>query len=228
MAGKAEKALTADPARAIRSEPGSHGAPRAWRPRFSIVTASLAVLLVVIVAGGYIAWRWTQDQYYVGADSRGDVVIYRGINEKIAGWNLSGPYQLTGIRLAQVPANDKQTVTTAYASGSLDQVQGSVSTIRADVTRCKDRYTSMREWVPKAQAYRTYQTAYRTYQAALARKQKNIKPPSSVPDPGPQPTRLAGCPASAEFGIASSDLVTTGTGPSTASGDLVTPGAGPT
>ena len=191
------------------------------------MTTSLVVLLAVVAAGGYIAWRWTQRQYYVGAD-KGEVVIYRGINEKIAGWNLSGPYQLTGIRLAQVPANDKQTVTTAYASGSLDQVQGSVSTIRADVTRCKDRYASMREWVPKAQAYRTYQTAYRIYQAALARKQKNIKPPASVPNPGPQPTRLTGCPASAEFGIASSDLAAPSPGPSIAPGDLVTPGAGPT
>jgi len=158
------------------------------------------VLLAVVAAGGYIAWRWTQDQYYVGADAKGDVVIYRGINQKVAGWNLSRPYQQTGIRLAQVPASEKQTVTTEYASGSLTQVRESVSTIRADVARCKNRYTSMQEWVPRAQAYQAYQAAL-----ALASKQKK-KPPASVPNPGPQPTRLTGCPDSTEFGIAPADL----------------------
>jgi len=189
---------------AVRARRSHRAQPkRARRPgrrRWPIVTTSLVVLLAVVAAGGYIAWRWTQDQYYVGADAKGDVVIYRGINQKVAGWNLSRPYQQTGIRLAQVPASEKQTVTTEYASGSLTQVRESVSTIRADVARCKNRYTSMQEWVPRAQAYQAYQAAL-----ALASKQKK-KPPASVPNPGPQPTRLTGCPDSTEFGIAPADL----------------------
>ena len=67
------------------------------------MTTSLVVLLAVIIGGGYIAWRWSQDQYYVGADSQGQVVIYRGVNQRIAGISLSRPYQKTGIPLSQVP-----------------------------------------------------------------------------------------------------------------------------
>ena len=63
------------------------------RRRWPIVTTSLVVLLGVIIGGGYIAWRWSQDQYYVAADSKGQVVIYRGINQRIAGISLSRPYQ---------------------------------------------------------------------------------------------------------------------------------------
>jgi PPM family protein phosphatase len=188
---------------AVRARRSHRAQPKRARRsgrRWPIVTTSLVVLLAVVAAGGYIAWRWTQDQYYVGADGKGDVVIYRGINQRLAGWNLSRPYQQTGIRLAQVPAGDKQTVTTAYASGGLAQVRDSVSTIRADVARCKDRYTSMQEWVPRASAYRAYRAAL-----AQASKQKK-KPPASVPDPGPQPARLTGCPDPAEFGIVPGDL----------------------
>ena len=67
---------------------------RSGRRRWPIVTTSLVVLLAVVVGGGYIAWRWSQDQYYVGADSKGqEVLIYRGVNQQIAGISLSRPYQ---------------------------------------------------------------------------------------------------------------------------------------
>ena len=86
------------------------GAARAARLRFSVyreqlarhlqrrtVIISLAVLLVVVfVGGGYIAWRWSQDQYYVGADSRGQVVIFRGVNQRVAGVSLSHPISRPG------------------------------------------------------------------------------------------------------------------------------------
>ena len=109
--------------RSHRAQPRrGRGAAPAGRRRWPIVTTSLLVLVAVIIGGGYIAWRWTQDQYYVAADSKGQVVIYRGINQRIAGISLSSPYQQTAIPLAQVPSNYQQTVKTAYATGSLAQV----------------------------------------------------------------------------------------------------------
>ncbi len=189
---------------AVRSRGGHRAQPRrasrSGRRRWPIVTTSLVVLLAVVVVGGYVGWRWTQEQYYVGAD-KGEVVIFRGINERIAGWNLSSPYELTGIQLAQVPANDKPTVQTAYASGGLAQVQRTVSTIRADVARCRDQYTALRDWVPRENAYKAYQAA-----VALAKRQRT-KPPASVPNPGPQPPApAAACPASTAFHIPASAL----------------------
>src|SRR5580693_7678769 len=55
--------------RSHRAQPrrGRAAAP-AGRRRWPIVTTSLLVLVAVIIGGGYIAWRWTQNQYYVATD----------------------------------------------------------------------------------------------------------------------------------------------------------------
>ena len=70
---------------AVRARRSHRAQPRrAQRRRWPIVTTSLVVLLAVVIGGGYAAWRWSQDQYYVGADSKGQVVIYSGVNQRIA------------------------------------------------------------------------------------------------------------------------------------------------
>jgi PPM family protein phosphatase len=167
------------------------------------VTTSLVVLVAVIVGGGYIAWRWSQDQYYVGADSKGEVVIYRGVNQRIAGISLSRPYQPTGIELAQVPAPYQDTVKTTDAASSLGNAQAIVANVRTAVSVCLQQYTALRDWVTKDNAYQTAVT--------LARQKK--KPTKGIPRPGPQPPRADGmCPPSTAFSIAASALVPAATG----------------
>jgi protein phosphatase len=205
-----------------RARHGHHAQPRrgsdadgpAGRRRWPIVTTALLVLVAVIIGGGYIAWRWSQNQYYVATDSKGQVVIYRGINQRIAGISLFSPYQPTGIPLAQVPSNYQQTVKTAYASGGLSQVQNVVGNVRAAVNQCRDQYTALQRWV-------TADNAYNRYQAEVVQA-KRQKPPVSIarlgpapPQPGPQPPSPgATCPSSQEFGIPASALVPAGPGPS--------------
>jgi PPM family protein phosphatase len=206
------------------NENGSHGAGArhghraqraaepAGRRRWPIVTTALLVLVAVIVGGGYMAWRWSQNQYYVAADSNGQVVIYRGINQRVAGVSLSSPYQLTGIPLAQVPSNYQQTVKTAYASGSLDEVQKVVANVRSAVNACRNQYQTLQAWVTADNTYTKYQA-----EAALAKRKK---PPTGIaslgpqpPKPGPQPSGAAAmCPPSQEFGIPASALVPTAPG----------------
>ena len=184
----------------------------AGRRRWPIVTTALLVLVAVIVGGGYIAWRWSQNQYYVAADSKGQVVIYRGINQRIAGISLSSPYQLTAIPLAQVPSNYQQTVRTAYASGSLSQVQAVVANVRNAVNACRDQYQALQSWV-------SADNAYTRYQAEVAQA-KRKRPPASIaslgpppPKPGPQPSDAAAmCPPSQEFGIPAGALAPAGPG----------------
>jgi serine/threonine protein phosphatase PrpC len=171
---------------------------RSGRRRWPIVTTSLVVLLGVIIGGGYIAWRWTQDQYYVGPDSKGNVVIYRGVNQRIVGISLSQPYQLTGIKLAQVPSNDLQTVRTAYATGSLAEVQRTVSNVRSGVNQCKQAYTTLQDWVTRDNAY----------QAAVTLARRQHKPTKGIAKPGPQPPKAAAmCQPATAFGVAASTLV---------------------
>jgi PPM family protein phosphatase len=171
------------------------------------VTTSLVVLVAVIVGGGYIAWRWSQDQYYVGADSKGEVIIYRGVNQRIAGISLSKPYQPTGIELAQVPAPYQQAVKTTDAASSLSNAQAIVANVRTQVTACQQQYTQLKDWVTQENAY----------QAALAQakqaKQAKKPAPKVPPNPGPQPSKADGmCPPSTAFGIPASALAPAATG----------------
>jgi serine/threonine protein phosphatase PrpC len=192
---------------AVRVRGGHRAQPRrgrsSGRRRWPIVTTSLVVLLAVVVAGGYIAWRWSQDQYYVGADSKGRVVIYRGVNQRIAGISLSSPYQVTDIQLNQVPTPYQQTVKATDAASSLSSAQAIVTNVRNAVNSCLQQYTALQSWVVQENAY----------QEAVTRAQQQHKPTNKIQKPGPQPPKAAAmCPPSTAFGIAASDLVPAATG----------------
>jgi serine/threonine protein phosphatase PrpC len=63
------------------------------RPAFG-----LAVLLILVVGGGYGLWRWTQSQYFVGAE--GDqVAVYRGINSSLGPVHLYSVVDTNPMRL---------------------------------------------------------------------------------------------------------------------------------
>jgi hypothetical protein len=162
------------------------------------VTISVAVLLIVVVAGSLAFWQWSQGQYYVGADSTGQVMIYRGIDQRILGISLSSPYQSTGIKLAQVPTPYQQTLKATDTASSLQDARAIVTNVRTAVTTCHQQYAALQNWVQQENAY----------QAALAQFQKNKHPAKDKPKPPsarpalPAPT----CPASTAFGIPVSAL----------------------
>jgi PPM family protein phosphatase len=194
QAGHARRSHRAQPKRA--KPPSESPGPRVRR-RWPIVTTSLVVLVAVIIGGGYIAWRWSQDQYYVAADSKGQVVIYRGINQRIAGISLSSPYELTAIPLAQVPSNYQQAVKAAYGTGSLAQVRQIVTNVRTAVKQCQQQYTALRDWA----------ATDTRYQAEIAQAKRLKKPTTNIPKPGPQPPSAAAtCPPPQAFGIPASAL----------------------
>ena len=175
---------------------------RSVRRRWPIVTTSLVVLLAVVVGGGYIAWRWSQDQYYIGADSGGHVVIYRGINQRIVGISLSKPFHQTQIQLAQVPSPYQQGFKSTDTVNSLSSAQAIVARVQSAVATCKQAYQARKAWVPKEEAFTRYQAA-----VAQANKQHK-KPPTAVVNPGPVPAPAApSCQPPAMFGIAAADLV---------------------
>jgi protein phosphatase len=162
------------------------------------VTTSLIMLLAVILVGFYVAWRFAQDQYYVGADGKGEVVIYRGISQRIVGISLSGPYQQTGILLAQVPSPYQQTVKATDAASSLSDAQTIVANVRTAVSACKQQYDALQAWA----------TAENNYQAEVTQAKKEKKPTSGISSPGPQPQAATPtCPPSSAYGIPASAVV---------------------
>ena len=201
------------------------GSARAARSRFTIYRAWLArhlrrrivivplvallLLLVVVIGGGFIAWQYSQSQYYVGADSRGEVTIYRGVNQRIAGISLSSPYQATGIRLAEVPAPYQQTLEATDTASNLSDAQAIVANVRNAVKACKQAYLDRQAWVARDNLYQAYRSA-----AAVA-SQQHKAPPAAVANPGPEPPPAGPmCPPSTVFGIARTDLAPAAAGSS--------------
>jgi protein phosphatase len=168
-------------------EPG-HTGRRPW----PLVTTVLILLVALIVGGGFAAWRYTQGQYYVGEHS-GQVVIYRGINQKLAGFSLSSVYRRTGIPINQVTTDDRQQVAITFPSGSLTEASSIVHRISAAAQACKTAVA----------AEQKYQAAQKTYTQQLSayqhRKHKTGPAPKAPVKPAsPAPT----CPQSASGGAA--------------------------
>ncbi|MBO0776684.1 MAG: serine/threonine-protein phosphatase [Actinobacteria bacterium] len=171
---------------------GEPGAPR--RRRWPIVTSVLVLLLAVIAGGGYGGWHYSQSQYYVGTDT-GQAVIYRGINQTVAGINLSHIYHRTGIPLAQLPLNDQQSIRGTITATSLAGAERIVSTIRRDYQQCHSAYLAQQAYRTRLAAYHAALKAYKKRTGTtkpVKRHGKSYTPPAAPKHPAPVP---ASCPA---------------------------------
>jgi protein phosphatase len=171
------------------------GEPGRSRRPWPIVTTILVVLVVVIVGGGFAAWSYSQRQYYVGEDN-GQVVIFRGVNVKLAGFNMSSVYSRTDIPVGQVTMDDRQQLVSTITATGLTDAKKIVSSIRSAATVCEQGH----------QAQLQYQSAEKTYQTKLAawhaKKKKHGaakagKAPTAPPNPGALPSN---CPQPAAGG----------------------------
>jgi PPM family protein phosphatase len=180
-----------------RGHRGSRGRSSAGRRRWPIVTTSLVVLLVVIVAGAYFAWRYTQTQYYV-AVTDGEVVVYQGVNQNVVGISLSHPVQHTGIKLSQVPGQEQQALTNTISATSLKQAQVTVSSVQSQVTECMKWYQGLQKW-------QSEETIYLNEEKAPHKGKKTAPKPTP---PGDRPTAPQGfvCQPPANFGISQNSL----------------------
>jgi PPM family protein phosphatase len=190
---QARRSHRAQPKRAPRGRPGR-------RRRWPIVTTALVVLLAAIAGSIYGFWRYTQTQYYLGANSQGQVVIYRGITWHIPGFSLSHQYDVTGIPLAQVQSGYRSTVRGTDPVPSLADARQIVATIRTGVSQCQQAYVKLKGWAAQETKYLAA--------SALAKQHK--RKTIGVTNPGPQPPPAGSmCAPSTAFSIPAKDLVPT-------------------
>jgi protein phosphatase len=141
-----------DPAPATAARSSRHAArpddddPLAARRRWPVMTSVLALVVLLIAGGLFIGYRYTQSQYYIGID-KGQVVVFRGIDQSVLGISLSSVHERTGIPLSGVPTNDLAEIRGATIAGGLAQVQRSVATIRRGYRACQAAYAAVRQWV---------------------------------------------------------------------------------
>ncbi|MEV6975807.1 protein phosphatase 2C domain-containing protein [Kitasatospora sp. NPDC093806] len=113
--------------------------PRPRRKKNRALTFSLVGLVTVglLGAGGFFGYQWTQSQYYVGAE--GDhVAVYQGVNQSLAGVNLSSvhtPYK--DIELKYLPQDQRTHVTNTISASSLGDADDKVKKLGEQVAFCK-------------------------------------------------------------------------------------------
>ncbi len=175
---------------------GHHRAPPRVRPadaghpdgdgaetkrRWPLVTSIFVLLVLVVAVGLYVGYRATQNEYYLAADGK-QVIIYRGINQKIAWISLSSVYQRTGIPSSQVPAD----LTLPSTPTTLAKARQTVLTIKR-TNICELAVSARNSWVahkPKPPAKKTSSRRKGTRHATTPVK----------PYP-PEPALPAYCPA---------------------------------
>jgi protein phosphatase len=97
----------------------------------------LAVLvLAVLGGGGYGAWRWSQHQYYVGAEGE-HVAIFRGLSQDIGPLHTSKVYAEQPIALSDLPDYQQDRVRADIAANDLSDAQRIVGTLRRQAEVCR-------------------------------------------------------------------------------------------
>jgi PPM family protein phosphatase len=179
--------------------------------RWPIVTSLLVVLVLIVGGGLYGGWRYVQGQYYIG-EQDGNIAIYRGVNESVAGISLSGVYQRTTVQLKQVVLSTRSVISQTQPQSSLAEAQRTVTQIAQTVAQCRSQYLALVTW----------QSAEVKYQAALVSYHKK-KTKTAPKGPGQEPSQpnAADCAPASAFGIPASALptgssTTAGTTPTTA------------
>ncbi len=110
--------------------------PRAGRRWFK---RSLYIVLALAVVGGglYGGYRWTQTQYYVGANDE-HVALYRGISQDLAWVSLSKVEKdHPEIELKYLPPYQRKQVETTIAEGSLADAREKVTELGTQASACR-------------------------------------------------------------------------------------------
>ena len=165
------------------------------RRRLPIVRSLVVLLLILIIGGGYLGWRYTQDQYYVGTDG-GQVAIFQGVNQTVAGVSLSHVYQRTGIPVAQVPSPQRGLISATVAATSRASALRIVANVRNQYQACLTAYAAQAKYQADLSKYNAAKAAYKKKWGSL-KVQRTSKGKVRATPPSfneTQPTPPAGCP----------------------------------
>ncbi len=87
------------------------------------------VVLALLTSGLLLAYKWTQERYFVGSD-HDTVVIYQGIPQDIGPIKLSSVYEDTGIDIEDLSAYSRMQLDRTIPARTLDDAQQIVDRLR--------------------------------------------------------------------------------------------------
>ncbi|MFI5734470.1 PP2C family protein-serine/threonine phosphatase [Kribbella sp. NPDC051587] len=110
--------------------------------RFPWLRRIVAVVIILGLLGGagWIGYRWTQDQYYVGADG-GFVAIYQGVDAEIPGLNLTKVYEKQQLQVDKLPTYNRQQVESNIEADDLSGARAIVSELQRTAEECAKKLT---------------------------------------------------------------------------------------
>jgi serine/threonine protein kinase len=177
--------------------------------RFAI---TVLVVLVLLVGGGlYGGWRYLQGEYYVGAQD-GNVTIFRGVDQTLAGYSLSNVITRSDLPVSQLAVGSQAALRRTITAGSLAAATSVVSQLQGTVSTCRQQWAALAAWQAAEARYTSQLSAYtaevkaytaevKAYKAAV-KKEKKVKTrkavkapiPSASPAPPAPPTPPTGKP----------------------------------
>lgn len=90
--------------------------------RQMVWSLSLIVVIGGITWAGIASYQWTQTKFYVGEDD-GKVIIYRGVQQNVGPFELSTPYEATGINLDELPLFIQDSVRDTLPADTLEEAR---------------------------------------------------------------------------------------------------------
>jgi PPM family protein phosphatase len=165
------------------------------RRRLPIVRSLIVLLLILIIGGAYLGWRYTQDQYFVGSDG-GQVAIFQGVNQTVAGVSLSHVYRRTGIPLAGVPSPEQGLIRATVSATSKSSALAIVANVSKQYQACLAAYAAQAKYTKDLSNYNAAKAAYKKKWGdlkphRLPRNGGTVHPPQFKET---QPTTPPGCP----------------------------------
>jgi len=121
---EAESGRLADPGR------------RSGRWRWVKVVSLVLLVLVAAVGGGYAAYAWSQQQYYVG-EANGHVAIYQGVSQNVGPWKLSHPIDQSDIALSDLPDFYRGKLDSTVSTASIEDARRLVTDLRVQAIQCQ-------------------------------------------------------------------------------------------
>jgi PPM family protein phosphatase len=106
------------------------------RHRRSRLLLLLLVLLALAAAGTFGAYRWSQTQYYVGAEGS-SVAIFRGLTQDVGPLRTSRLYRDEDIALADLPDYQQERVRADIATDDLADAERIVGRLRQQADLCR-------------------------------------------------------------------------------------------
>jgi protein phosphatase len=185
----AKAAALTPPEEDVEEEPDDEppGRRRRW-------LRGLAVLVVagLLVGGGYAAYAWSQQQFYVGTAAR-DVAIYRGLTQDVGPVRLSDVYERQELPVSALPTVWQDRVSAGITANDLPDARRIVRDLLRRSELCQPHPISP-QTVPTAEPSPAATPAPAPGQTpAPAPVPAPTPAPTTVPPPPTQPPLPAGC-----------------------------------